>query len=34
MTDIFFPNEDFNQTAIFCKNGATYLSEGKIWALK
>jgi fructan beta-fructosidase len=34
MTDIFFPNENFNQVAIFSKNGATHLVEGKIWALK
>jgi fructan beta-fructosidase len=34
MTDIFFPNEDFNQIALFSKNGETFLTEGKIWGLK
>lgn len=34
MTDIFFPNEDFNQAAIFSNKGATHLVEGKIWALE
>jgi fructan beta-fructosidase len=34
MTDVFFPNEDFKQIALFSKNGIAYLTEGKIWALK
>jgi fructan beta-fructosidase len=34
MTDVFFPNEDFNQIAIFSKNGVANLMECKIWALK
>ena len=34
MTDVFFPNEDFNQIAVFSKNGAVYLTEGTIWSLK
>jgi fructan beta-fructosidase len=34
MTEIFFPTEDFNQIAIFSKNGTTHLVEGKIGALK
>ena len=34
MTDIFFPNENFNHISVFSKNGETYLTEGKVWALK
>lgn len=34
MTDIFFPNEDFNQAAIFSKNGTTQVVKGEIWRLK
>jgi fructan beta-fructosidase len=34
MTDVFFPNEDFTQIAIFSKNGVTNLKEGKMWGLK
>ena len=34
MTDIFFPNEDFNALAVFSKNGIAQLTSGKIWALK
>ena len=30
MTDIFFPNEDFNQAAIFSKNGTTQIVKGEI----
>ncbi len=34
MTDVFFPNEDFNQITLMSKQGTTYLTEGKMWALK
>lgn len=34
MTDIFFPNEDFNKTAIFSKNGSTFLEKCVFWQLK
>lgn len=34
MTDVFFPNENFNQTAIFSKNGVVYLTEATMWTLK
>jgi fructan beta-fructosidase len=34
MTDIFFPNENFNQIALFSKNGAASLMEGTMWSLK
>jgi fructan beta-fructosidase len=34
MTDVFFPNEDFNQIALFSKNGVAFLMEGAMWVLK
>jgi fructan beta-fructosidase len=34
MTDIFFPNEDFNHIEMQSKNGVTYLMDGQMWALK
>jgi fructan beta-fructosidase len=34
MSDIFFPNEDFNQAAIFSKNGTTQFVKGQVWRLK
>lgn len=34
MTDIFFPNEDFNQAAIFSKNGTAQVVKGEVWRLK
>jgi fructan beta-fructosidase len=34
MTDILFPNEDFNKISLFTKNGVTYLTEGQLWVLK
>jgi fructan beta-fructosidase len=34
MTDVFFPNEDFNQLTLQAKQGTAYLKEGKIWTLK
>jgi fructan beta-fructosidase len=33
MTDVFFPNEDFNQISLFSTKGM-YLMEGQMWALK
>ena len=33
MTDVFFPNEDFNHITIFSKEGKTYL-EGTLWRIK
>jgi fructan beta-fructosidase len=33
MTDIFFPNEDFNKVTIFAKNGSVKLSSGQFFAL-
>jgi fructan beta-fructosidase len=34
MSDVFFPNENFNQIGLFSKNGGAYLTEGQLWALK
>ena len=34
MTHVFFPNEDFNALALFSKNGAAHLTNGKVWSLK
>ena len=34
MTEVFFPNEDFNALTLFSENGAAQLTAGKIWALK
>nr|WEI57562.1 putative GH32 family protein [Micrasema longulum] len=34
MTDVFFPNEDFNALAIFSKGGEARLLDGRIWKLK
>ena len=34
MTDIFFPNEDFTQIAIYSKDGTTHITDVKIWELK
>jgi fructan beta-fructosidase len=34
MTDIFFPNEDFNKMEIFSKNGVAALTQGEMWQLK
>ena len=34
MTDVFFPNEDFNQIAIFSKEGMAYLEQGTLWRIK
>jgi fructan beta-fructosidase len=34
MTDVFFPTEDFSQISLIAKQGAAYLTEGKIWAIK
>lgn len=34
MTAIFFPNEDFDRTAIFSKNGKSALKKAQIWHLK
>ena len=34
MTDIFFPNEDFNAVSVFSKKGTTQLTSGKLWSLK
>ena len=34
MTDIFFPNEDFNALSLFSKNGTTHVTTGKMWTLK
>jgi fructan beta-fructosidase len=34
MTDVFFPNEDFNRITLQSKQGTTYLTEGKMWTLK
>jgi fructan beta-fructosidase len=34
MTDIFFPNEDFNKMELFSKNGVAALTQGELWQLK
>ena len=34
MTSIFFPNEDFNKTQLYAKNGSTQLLQGNYWNLK
>ncbi len=34
MTDVFFPNEDFNAAILFGKNGIVQLSKGQLWTLK
>jgi fructan beta-fructosidase len=34
MTDVFFPTKDFNQLSLIAKQGATYLTEGKMWGIK
>lgn len=34
MTDIFFPTEDFNQIAIYSKEGSSNLVNGTIWSLE
>ncbi len=34
MTDIFFPNEDFNMLTLYSKNGAVQMNAGTIWGLK
>lgn len=34
MTDIFFPNEDFNKIAIFSKAGSVVMNGGEVWTLK
>ncbi len=34
MTDIFFPNEDFNKIAIYSKGGSTFLNKSKMWSIK
>jgi fructan beta-fructosidase len=31
MTDVFFPNEDFNQISLTGKKGSVYLKEGRMW---
>jgi fructan beta-fructosidase len=34
MTDIFFPNENFNQTTLFALNGFANLTAGQVWTLR
>lgn len=34
MTDIFFPNEDYNRVQLFSTGGSTHLISGSIWELR